>query len=374
MSRRHIPILLAGLLAVLLAALFFALFERVEEEVEVGYQGAARTNPFLATERLFTRLGAPARTLAAGPSTLPPPDHALLLLSPTRSLSAERFAQILDWVRKGGKLIVLPDEAPSLDPILRHWSVGIADEPDAGEPDTSGPEVIEVTLVEGAKARVEMSRFRRLSIERKDAQLEKGTEAGLAFVRYAEGEGTVTFLSDAGFLTNSDIGRHDHAAVAFALIRGASGKVPAGVWLSIRDEVPTLGQLLRRHAWMALASLAFLVAGWLWYAGARFGPLLPDPPRDRRSLLEHVEASGDFLWRTGRGDELLEGARQALLHRIDVREPGWSRLPAPELVQRLATAARLPAVRIDRALHGSATAPADLVQTLQTLETLRRTL
>ncbi len=369
MSRRHIPLVLAGLLAVVLVALFFTLFERVEEEAEVGYQGAARTNPFLAAERLFTRLGAPARTLAAGPSTLPPPDHALLLLSPTRSLSAERFAQILDWVRKGGKLIVLPDDAPSLDPILSHWSVGIADPPDAGE-----PEVIEVNLAEGAKARVEMSRVRRLSVERKGAQIEKGTEAGLAFVRYAEGEGTVTFLSDARFLTNSGIGRHDHAAAAFALIRGANTKVPAGVWLAVRDEVPTLGQLLRRHAWMALASGALLIAGWLWYAGARFGPLLPDPPRDRRSLLEHVEASGDFLWRTGRGDELLQGARQSLLHRIDVREPGWSRLPAPQLTQRLAAAARLPAERIDRALHGSAGTPADLVHALQTLETLRRTL
>ncbi len=369
MSRRFpIAFVVAGFLLILAVAGFFALFERVEEEAEVGYQGAARTNPFLATERLFTRLGAPARTLAAGPTTLPPADHALLVLNPARSLSAERFAQILDWVRKGGKLIVTPDEAPSLDPILRHWSVGVADQPDAGE-----PEVFEVALLEGTKARVEMPRTRRLVVERKDAQIQKGTEAGLAFVRYAEGEGSVTFLADAGFLANDHIGRHDHAVLAWALVR-AGGDVPAGIWIAVRDEVPTLGQLLARHAWMALASGALLIAAWLWSAGARFGPLLPVPPRDRRSLLEHVEASGDFLWRTGRGDELLQGARQALLHRIDVRGPGWSRLPAPELVQRLATAARLPAARINRSLHGSVTAPADLVQALQTLETLRRIL
>ena len=374
----------AGLLVVLCVALFFLLFERVEEEVEVGFQGAARTNPFLAVERLFTRLGAPARTLAASPTVLPPPDHALLLLSPVRSLSEERFAQILDWVRKGGKLIVTPDEAPSLDPILRHWSVQVAADPEAADPeaaeaeaaeaDAGDPEIFEVPLLEGVQARVEMPRTRRLVIERKDTQVEKGTEAGLAFVRYAEGEGTVTFLADAGFLTNEGIGQHDHAALAFALIRGANTKVPAGVWIAIRDEVPTLGQLLARHAWMALASCALLIAAWLWSAGTRFGPLLPDPPRGRRSLLEHVEASGDFLWRTGRGDELLQGARQALLHRIDVREPGWSRLPAPELIQRLSTGARLPAARVDRALHGSAATPADLVHALQTLETLRRTL
>lgn len=371
MSRRPPVILVVtGLLALAMIVGFFALFERIEDEVDVGYQGAARFNPYLAAERLFTRLGAPARTLAASPTILPPPDHVLLLLSPERSLSAERFAQILDWVREGGRLIVMPDAAPSLDPILRHWSVEISHPVEACE-----PEILEVTLIEGAEARVEMPCTQRLVMkERKDAQVQTGTEAGWAFVRYGEGEGTVTFLADAGFLTNHAIGRHDHAAVAWAMIRGAGGDVPAGVWIAIRDEVPSLGQILLQHAWMALASGGVLIAAWLWRAGARFGPLLPESPRHRRSLLEHVEASGDFLWRTGRGEDLLQGARRALLQRIDVREPGWSRLPAPELVQRLAAVGRLADSRIDRALHGSAGTPADFVQTLQTLEILRRTL
>ncbi|HYU34169.1 MAG TPA: DUF4350 domain-containing protein, partial [Thermoanaerobaculia bacterium] len=125
MSRRSLLFvsIAGGILAALALAWFFTHFERVEEEVEVGYQGAARTNPFLAAERLFTRLGAPARTLAAGPATLPPADHALLLVSPARSLSAESFAKILDWVRQGGRLLVALDDAPSLDPVLRHWAV-----------------------------------------------------------------------------------------------------------------------------------------------------------------------------------------------------------------------------------------------------------
>ncbi|HYU34957.1 MAG TPA: DUF4350 domain-containing protein, partial [Thermoanaerobaculia bacterium] len=226
---------------------------------------------------------------------------------------------------------------------------------------------------DGVKANVELPRTRRLAVTRQDAQIAFGTGAGLAFVRYAEGAGSVTFLADASFLTNSGIGQLDHAALAWALVR-AGGDAPAGVWIAIRDKVPTLGQLLVRHAWMALASGGLLIAAWLWAAGSRFGPLLPDPPRDRRSLLEHVEASGDFLWRTGRGDEIVQSAREALVHRIDVREPGWSRLPAPELVKRLAAGARLPAARIDRALHGTVTTPADLVHALQTLETVRRTL
>ena len=329
---------------------------------------AALSNPFLAAERLFTRLGTPALTLPAGPSTLPPADHALLLVSPERALSAERFAEILAWVRKGGRLLVVPGDAPSLDPILRHWSIRVIEDPDVIE-----HENLEVPLREGVKAKAELSRHRRLAVKRSDAEEQIESERGVYFVRYAEGEGSVTFLAGAIFLDNENIGLHDHAALGWALVR-AGGDAPAGVWISVREEVPTLSQLLARHAWMALLSGGLLIAAWLWSTGARFGPLVPDPPRGRRSLLEHVEASGDFLWRTGRGEELVQGARQALLHRVDVREPAWSRLSARELVQRLAAGARLQAARIDRALYGPVAAPADLVQALQTLETVRRSL
>ena len=369
MSQRAVILLtLALLLAALGGYWFFTHFERVEEDVEVGYQGAARANPFLAAERLFTRLGAPARTLATRPRTLPPTDHALLLFSPTRSLSAERFAELLTWVQQGGRLLVVPGDAPSLDPILRHWSVSVIEDPDVIE-----HENLEVPLRDGVKAKAELSRHRRLAVTRKDAAAQIGNERGLYFVRYAEGKGSVTFLAGAIFLNNENIGDHDHAALGWALIRGG-GEKPAGVWIAVRDQIPTLGQLLVRNAWMALVSGLLLIAAWLWSSGARFGPLLPEPPRDRRSLLEHVEASGDFLWRNGRGEDLVQSARQALLQRIDVREPAWSRLAPNELVKRLATGARLPAAQIDRALHGAARTPADFLHALQTLETVRRSL
>lgn len=367
----RITVALLAFVAVLAAVgtvWFLDNFERVEEEVDVGYQGAALSNPFLAAERLFTRLGTPARTLPSAPAELPPADHTLLLLSPVRSVSAEQAEAIVAWVQEGGRLLVALDDAPSLDPILRHWGVTATEAPDAG-----GPEILQVPLRGGKPARAEIARQRRLATTRDDAQIEIRTEAGVAFVRYPAGRGSVTFLADSTFLNNEGIGRHDHAALAWALVRGG-GDPPAGVWLAVRDTVPTLAQLLARHAWMGLASAAVLIAAWLWAAGSRFGPRLPEPAHGRRSLLEHIEASGEFLWRTGRGWDLVEYARQALLHRVEVREPSWLRLPPHELAQRLAAGSGLPAARIDRALHGDVSITSDLVTALQTLETVRRTL
>ena len=128
--------------------------------------------------------------------------------------------------------------------------IEVADKPEAGE-----PEVLQVPLREGAKANVEMPRTRRLVVERKDAQAQAGTEAGLAFVRYAEGEGSVTFLADAGFLTNGSIGRHDHAALAWALVRAGrfrgrtmfSGMIYAPL---VMPEVITGLSLLLLFVWL----------------------------------------------------------------------------------------------------------------------------
>lgn len=378
MNRVAVALLaLVGVLAALGTVWFFNNFERVEEDVEVGYQGAALSNPFLAAERLFTRLGAPARTLPSAPAELPPADHTLLLLSPVRSVSAEQAEKIVAWVHEGGRLVVALDDAPSLDPLLRHWGVTAID---AEATEDGEPEVLQIPLrfksptKKPVMVEAEIPRSRRLVTTRDDAQIEIRGESGISFVRYAAGQGSVTFVADTTFLGNDGIGLHDHAALAWALVHGGTSQQPAGVWLTIRDTVPTLAQLLARHAWMAMASGAVLIATWLWAAGSRFGPRLPEPAHDRRSLLEHIEASGEFLWRTGRSWDLVHDARQALLHRVEVREPSWVRLPPPQLVQRLAAGAGLPASRVDRALHGDVSTTSDLVTALQTLETLRRTL
>jgi hypothetical protein len=345
-------------------------FETVEQTVEVGYRGEARVNPFLAAERLYTALDAPARTLPGAPRGLPPADHALLVLSPKRSFSRQRADKLFAWVRGGGHLVVALDEAPSLDPLLAHYGVRLK-----GDPETeTGSETVEVRLHSGVTAHVEIAKAPRLVDPSHTARFAAGSALGSFLLRFDEGAGRVTLLSDPSFLTNERIGRGDHARVAWALVQRASEAPPRGVWIVVREDLPTLAGLLARHAWAASLSGLLLLGAWLWSAGARFGPVLPDPPRGRRSLLEHIQAAGDFLLRTGRGEDLAQSARQALLRRVEIREPDWSKLPLPELAQRLAQHAKLPVPRIESALRGPVLGAADLAATVQTLETLRRSL
>jgi hypothetical protein len=53
----------------------------------------------------------------------------------------------------------------------------------------------------------------------------------------------------------------------------------------------------------------------------RFGSELPAPEMARRSLLEHVRASGDHIYRHGRGVLLYLAVRQAFFARLRRRDP-----------------------------------------------------
>jgi hypothetical protein len=162
-SRGALFAVLAAVVAVLLGAFAWKLrdgFEKVEVEQEVGYRGEARLNPLLAAERLYTGLGAPARTLPGALGKLPPNDYALLLVSERRAISQKQLDALKDWVRHGGRLVVALDEAPSLDPILAWLHVRVVGDK-GGREKEPGSEVLEMPA-RGGKTRIEVAREPRL--------------------------------------------------------------------------------------------------------------------------------------------------------------------------------------------------------------------
>jgi hypothetical protein len=147
------------------------------------------------------------------------------------------------------------------------------------------------------------------------------------------------------------------------------------VWLVRGERAASLGDWLKDHAWAALAALAGLVALVVWRGFARLGPVLPAPEAARRSLLEHVDASGRLLWSEGQGGRMLRAARAALMKRIERVHPAWAKLPLPLLSSRLADFADLAEPEVRRALFDDHPADATAFRNaLRTLECLRRSL
>ena len=104
--------------------------------------------------------------------------------------------------------------------------------------------------------------------------------------------GFVDVLADFDFLDNDKLKDGPHVALTRQLL--APNYRAGTVHLVYAAQMPSFwcDAAARTAGWPGLPLLLALLA-WLWRRMQRFGPLLPAPAGERRSLLEHVVASGE---------------------------------------------------------------------------------
>lgn len=377
-------LLLAGLVLLVAANL-----EWGEKQVWVGWQGEARTNPFLAAKRFLDGSGRATECIQGLPSA--GLDLGLVLLpARARRMSPRQAADLVDFVEAGGVLLAAgawaeePGTGTTQDPLFAafgarrlesDWWERMKDRP---------PQEIQAfqdghrTLAvrpggpESPVLRVHFDLGRRLQDREGRAFAAFGDASGVKVLQVARGAGQAILFSDMDWLRNDAIGSHDHAALLEALAGLADASRPRTV-LVVRESAPSLAAWLIDRAPAVLAMSALLVALALWRAAPRFGPRLPDPGDARRSLLEHLEACGRFQWRLQEGRGLLRAARQAALDRLGRVHPGWGGLAPDALCHRIAEHAGLPEERVFRALrYERAADPHGFTEALQTLDRIRK--
>lgn len=437
MKSQRLAIAVVALVVAGSAGLFFTCFERGTEWEYRGASHEARSNAYLAWERLLDRMGHRVQ-IVAGPAdldaSLPSVFDTIFYPANRLTLGQERSERLLHWVAAGGHLWVVTwtlwddeNRRPDwiLDPLgVRQFAsedvtLSLTDvfeeareeaeaEAEAQAEDGSDAEVeikvvatldaddeeeavlvpdsmesawpdvawdtVEVRLA--ADGRAFTAYFDRnfwLELEGADPVLSLDGETGSHLLRVRHGSGIVTVATDEYLLRNDAIGSADHAELALLLVR--RGEEPGAFWIVPAENWPGVFVLARRYGW------AFFVAGgvwlfaWVWRAGRRFGPPIHEDPPERRSLLEHVEASGRLLGATRR-DVLVGAAREVIREDLKRRRPGWLRLSDAELDGRLAGSAALApddvtlAFRADPAEFGKTS----FVRAIATLERIRHSL
>lgn len=186
---------------------------------------------------------------------------------------------------------------------------------------------------------------------------------------YAEGKGRIVLVADS-FFSNASLPRRDHAQLLLALTELTPEK---HVTIVKRLNVLPWYQALWRHYQLALVSLAVGLALLFWSAVRRFGPVLPAPRAERRSLLEHIDASGAWLWKAEGGRQLLlDAARDDTLALIRRRVPALFRMPEGELYATLARTCAIPETDVSEALEQDAASHVTrFTRQIRTLQTLR---
>lgn len=352
------PMLLA-LLAVAAVALFAWLVEFRVEESPSTWSDQARTNPYLAAGRLLERRGY-AVFFHDVCLTSPARDGALLLNQPPDSLPRDQQRMLLQWVEKGNLLLVAMTRVDSRnsasDLILGPLGVRVEHDESPVPPILlkaitavahPGMPWLKINDREG-ELQAAFATGVRLEDRNGRAIESMADPTGVRVLRYEVGQGHVVALADTAWLRNGRITEGDHAALLLRLV-----DVPPGQEVHLIQDggYPGVFTLMWHYAPYAVVALGLLIAGWIWRAASRFGPLLPGPEQPRRSLGEHLLASGRFLWHSGRHDRLYAAMRQGIRVRLFRRHPAWRHLDETDLMRELARHTGLAEAELQRALR-----------------------
>ena len=197
-----------------------------------------------------------------------------------------------------------------------------------------------------------------------------GDEHGAALRAIMVQKGHVVMLA-ASYFSNNALRQYDHGELLLDLVK--LNKTSKRVTIVRHLDVPRWYVAIWSRYRLAIISLACGLLLLLWAALRRFGPVLPNPVLERRSLMEHIAASGAWLWKAEGGrQQLLEAARRDTLALVGLRAPALARMQPDALAQALATASSVAHSHVIEALQGDAAPQVTLfTRQIRTLQILR---
>jgi hypothetical protein len=386
MSRRVLFWIVGVVVFVALAAYLF--FENMELETvqkKSGMSLEARRNRYLATERFLVRMGRKIQRVERPVALESLPEGGVLILMTAGDngvMNADRAQKILDWVARGGYLVLDQNWGGTENPLVAPFGIKERDREEEKkgivrrERDASGSgtsSFVEATLP-GSGQRYRLSpKYSTMEAGETPPLWQVEGSYGSQMLHYAWGNGNVTLTGSLRFLNNYELDDFDHAEFFWALLQRYQ---PDGViHFAQRLEYQTLWQWLSTTAWRALLGTAALILLWLFWVVPRFGGVRAVPEVERRGLSEHLLALGRCLWREKALASLLDTARREIDQRLAQRHPRLLRLPPLEQHQELARQSGLAVAEINAALGSDAPpSPETFTRAMQTVQDLERAL
>lgn len=369
---------------------FFVLEEHTFSQNKLSPE--ALRNPMLAAGKLLTKRGYRANEPEMLPVRISPSLNGTMLIMSNAGMMTElKFSQLLGWVERGNTLIVKPrrantgatancsggKEEPAIekaktaegqeDLIGRHFATASVE---LKRPHNQDFHCISEVLLPGKR--------RSLRVETRDDALRSvGTPPTMPLIDtdslrlFSHGSGHIVFVADDLF-SNNRLAWNDHGELLLSLVelQPTARHVTFVKWL----EMLHWHQALWWSFPHAVVGIVLFLCLLFWRAVRRFGTVETATETERRSLIEHVEASGRWLWSVPSGRELLLGAvRRAVETALLRARPELRGLDARERTALLAAACSIPAEQLHHALHGpAAPRPAEFAHQVRILQRLKR--
>lgn len=346
----------AAVLAGLVWTWFVTSFDWVTRDFPQRARGEAARNPMFVLGEGLRNAG---RNVAMRPdlawARMPPgPRDTLLIAANVDELPTADRRRLLAWVEAGGHLVM---QAP--DTGTFGWD-------ESAESLPAGPFTSALGLtftrrapcvlvqVPGEEVHEEFCFSVRIASARTPflaAWRDPARQDSHAYVRIAHGRGTVDVLGDFTMFDNDSAADPTHAVFARnVLAPGWQPGTTVHVVHAAKTEPTSFFAIAWRHAWLALVPALVMLALWLWMRTERVGPRLPAPVDARRSLLEHLQASGNHLLRHRQHGALYAAVLEAFERRLRRRDPYAAALDGAARVQAIAARTGWPEADVAEAL------------------------
>ncbi len=367
------PALIISIIVVLIAGLsswyFYENFKRVTKERELPIQGEARYNPLYALKLSLRAMGQGVESHARLDfnSLQLKPDDTLLLYSPPNGLSEDQIKKILAWIESGGHLVV---SSPSL--ILQTDELTIFTE--LGISPASMDEECFASLGVNPKDSGAFCGDRFFVEDSEWFSVLHGTEEdGYSLGRLAWGDGGITVVSSLNFMSNQELKETGARQLTYQILANSIGK---GRFHLVYDtDISPLWLLILKHGWALLLPALVLLIAWLIFRSQRFGPLQASPNQDRRALLEHISATGEYMFHRQLGHELHLAVLTMFITRLRRRDPMMAALAGEAQIQALAERTKIDPQKIRQAFKpGSLRQKENFFHSIATLIQLRNQL
>ncbi|HQW81779.1 MAG: DUF4350 domain-containing protein [Rhodanobacteraceae bacterium] len=349
MTLRTRNLLIAALGLVLVAGVaywFIANFHQVPFELRTPPSAAARRNRLLALEETLRTQGHTVfnRLRFSDDDFADPGNSAIVLDLDPRHLRASEVDHLLDFVARGALLLLrMPASAEGrAGPLLDKLGV---------EALASNPSCFDLTLANEQSYTLCGGTRLGGDIETRYTQLASYDDKtyGYWYGHTQYSDGRIFLVSELDMLHNKALDDADAVELSEALLAPLLARHRIHLFRGV-DIEPFLVLIVRVGWPFLLPALAALLL-WLWMRSQRFGPVLPDAAAPRRALLEHVRASGEFLFRRGQPVAMHRALLARVLKRISDREPAIAALPEDARVVALCERVRMPEAALRIALN-----------------------
>jgi len=315
-------LLVKGLIALLVGLLTWYLYvsiEVYEETSSTGFSQEANSEEFLAAKIFLqsydvnTQLYADYRLLYSNKAEgIAPSYEDTIILSDAQVAFPNALTdKVLQWVDGGGHLILAinssgPEEdfrANSLLSALEVSAYWLDDE------DTFEQTETVVINANEQPVRVNFEKAYRLEFpDNNSIFYSAGDDDGATFAQLDWGKGLVSLVTETEVWNNYQIDEFDNVELLLGLTSNSKN-----VFIFSSKELPHWFIILLDFSpyfvWFGL--LLLILA--LWRAAVRFGPVLKTDEQSYSPFSQHIEAAGEFYWRTDQKQQLLLDLRNSIL-------------------------------------------------------------